>query len=109
MVLPKRFVREVEELTAEEAKSFLDLCGLMRKTLDSMHDEKAILFQNGIRWRTQPRLHVHILPFDAGIRHLYPVLPSLDLDMGVRQSVEESELAQIRDAIRQRVEAIRDA
>ena len=101
MVLPKSFARELEDLTAAQAHSFLQLCGLMRRALDSLFEDKAILMQNSTRWRSQPRLHVHILPCTAGLRHMYPSVAHIDLATdSVREKRSEQELKRLSTRIR---------
>lgn len=101
MVMPKRFVKEVEELEAEEAKDFLDLCGEARKLLDSIFKHKALIAQNCKRWRSQPRLHFHILPFRVGLRHLFPFVETTSLLNFRRKKHTEEELKKMALALRQ--------
>lgn len=91
MVLPKRFVRELDELTPQEAGDVLLLCGNMQRVLNSLFEDKAAIIQNCASWRTQPHAHIHILPFNAGLRHMYRTVDTGDEGIRHRISVPEQQ------------------
>ena len=62
MVLPKRHVVNLSELSGEEMKSYFTMVDNLRNRLREKYSEDVVLFMNTGRHRTESHLHVHLIP-----------------------------------------------
>lgn len=74
MILPKRHIFDLADMTAEESKAVNDLMNQMMNRLDEMYGINPVVTINGARYRTQEHLHIHIIPTDGDYRDLYEAL-----------------------------------
>lgn len=71
MVLPKRHVTTLMDLTADESLAINKLLGRLAKIFVESEGEDPIIFMNQGKHSTQPHIHFHILPSKGGLRHLF--------------------------------------
>jgi len=70
MVLPKRHITSLKELTPNESQALHKLIEEVTKKLDKKLDCSSLAIINGQKYRTQPHLHYQIFPVKAGIRKI---------------------------------------
>ena len=97
MVLPKRHVCTLEDLSSEECASLLHLAGMMQRAVTSAYGtvDHAIMEQNTGKHSTQPHLHFHVLPSKGNLRQMMASYES----RSERQEAGREQLQQQRDAL----------
>ncbi len=96
MVIPKQHVETLGELAAEDVKGLMELVTKMEKTLARIFPNPPIIFLNSSSHKTQPHVHIHVLPSKGALRDL--VAGFEQIPPRVRRPMEE--LASLADAIR---------
>lgn len=71
MILPKRNVHTLAELTTEESKELLDLAYEMVQAIQKLNKKDCLLIQNYGYHSSIAHIHLHVLPSDADLRTLY--------------------------------------
>lgn len=71
MVLPKRHADDLADLSAEEAKAFVDCVDKAMRVIEANYEDAPISFLNGWKYRTQKHLHMHVLPSKNSLRGLF--------------------------------------
>ncbi len=95
MVLPKRHVVNLSELSGEEMKSYFTMVDNLRNRLREKYSEDVVLFMNTGRHRTESHLHVHLIPSKGNLRdlfHSYEKVP-------YREKLSDEKIREIRDFI----------
>ena len=89
MVLPKRHVLDVNELTSEEALAINHLICLVKKKVDQVHNCSSVTFVHGAGQKSQPHLHHQILPLkpEVSVRHL--IADVFKVPLNPQKTVEE--------------------
>src|SRR3989338_5725065 len=70
MVLPKRHVIDLTELSEKESKSLLDMTEKILIALKKTYWKDPIVEMNTGKWSSQSHLHLHVLPSEGSLRHL---------------------------------------
>ncbi|PIZ51216.1 hypothetical protein COY27_04285 [Candidatus Woesearchaeota archaeon CG_4_10_14_0_2_um_filter_33_13] len=72
LILPKRHVEEIVELTPKEIKSLQNLAEMAVKLIDEKLSKATLIVMNSPRQRSQKHIHYQLLPLDRkyGIRDL---------------------------------------
>ena len=70
LVLPKRHVKNLEDLSPEESCSLNQLVDKVRFKIDEIYNVSTVIFMNGTKQRSQEHLHYQLfpLPGDMGMR-----------------------------------------
>lgn len=71
LLLPKRHVTTLEELTAEERKDFLESIPKLAKILTGVYGHDCLTFYNQGFHSTQHHLHMHVLPLEVKLRTVF--------------------------------------
>ena len=100
MVLPKRRVDDICELSPEESHDFLQMVFKMRTLLDEVFEDGTIVIQNPVVRRTEPQhLHFQLFPFGFATRQIYFVRPQMVLENIEKIEVPMDELARRAKAL----------
>ncbi|MBS1266797.1 MAG: hypothetical protein MAG795_00766 [Candidatus Woesearchaeota archaeon] len=70
MIVPKRHVENLSELTMQESKDILKLSDLMLNKIKNKYGEDPILLMHTGKHGSQSHIHIHILPTKAGLRRM---------------------------------------
>jgi diadenosine tetraphosphate (Ap4A) HIT family hydrolase len=71
IVLPKRHVSNINDLTNDEAKDLLSFCDKMKQKIKNRYKEDPLIVLNTGKHSTQDHIHFHVLPSKGGIRDLF--------------------------------------
>jgi len=71
LILPKRHVEHLSDLTPDEAKAFNVLLTEMMDRCKERFNKFAIAALNSGIHKSQPHVHVHVLPSDNAFRDIY--------------------------------------
>ena len=99
MIIPRRHVHRLRDLTPEEAKAVNELTDrVVDLLLREFGEDPAIRVNSGTH-KTQPHLHVHVLPSKGALRDHYTAHEGLPLR--VRKTNEElaAMARRLRDAL----------
>ncbi|MEK9156935.1 MAG: HIT family protein [Patescibacteria group bacterium] len=99
LIFPRRHVEHVSDLTAPESKALFDLVGLIETALPKVYEPTPIVFMNTGNLKTQPHLHIHVLPSKGGIRHLFSTYENIPF----RLAKPMSELAVLAERIKSEI------
>ena len=95
MVLPRRHVIEMAELSEIESKSMFEMMNVVYLKLEKRYLEGVVLFKNGRGHLSQEHLHFHLLPSKVGLRKLvssYEAVP-------FKERASEERLREIRNYV----------
>lgn len=94
MVLPIRHAETLSELTPQEAQAFLRITDECMRISEKLYGDAAISVVNGWKHRSEPHLHLHVVPSKHNLRGL------LVASEGIERRVlgEESALREIAHA-----------
>lgn len=100
MVVPRRHVTRLRELTPGESAAMNELTDRMVDLLVREFGEDPAIHVNSGRHKTQPHLHVHVLPSKGALRDHY--VAHEGLPHRVRKSLEEvaAMAKRLRDALK---------
>lgn len=87
MVIPRRHVTRLSEMTQEEAKAVNILTDQMVDLLLREFGENPAIHTNSGGHKTQPHVHVHVLPAKGALRDHF--VAHENLPFRVRKSLEE--------------------
>jgi len=62
VLFPKRDIRDIADLTAEDAPYVLDCLNVMRTLLQREHITRYRMYTNGPEWQDVRYLHLHVVP-----------------------------------------------
>jgi len=96
MVLPKRHVVNMKDLTKEESSAILSEIEYMQKIIEDVYKKSPLIFINRGKHPTQDHLHFHIIPLDEGIRDLV----SKSSGIPTRKKASKEELEIIKNEIK---------
>ena len=96
MILPVRHAENLGDLDPAEAKAFLGTVDRCAKVVGNLSEDPPICLVNYGTHRSQPHLHVHVLPSKQPLRGLFAA--SEGLDRRVRASQET--LTKMADELR---------
>ncbi len=96
MVLPIRHLKDVSELSENEAKSMFSAISLFQRLFPKLYGKDAIVIQNPVERRTEVHIHYHILPSIGGIRGLFSKFEGTPY----REDVPEEEMVRMAEEIR---------
>lgn len=98
LVLPKRHVTKLEDLTPEESKDLHQLASQIREKIEDVFDSSSLLALNGKKAATQAHIHYQVmpLPFSAGIR----TLVSKTYNIPERREANEEEALRVAKKLR---------
>lgn len=68
MVLPKRHMRTIGDLNASEADAFTTAMQMAMDAVKACYEEEVVAVLNGMNYRSQEHLHVHIVPSRENVR-----------------------------------------
>lgn len=71
MILPVRHIEHLHEASPEEAQALLTWTDKMMDIVEKVYGDAAMTLINGWTHRTQPHLHIHVLPSKKNVRTLY--------------------------------------
>ncbi|MFA6074104.1 MAG: HIT family protein [Candidatus Woesearchaeota archaeon] len=80
LILPKRHVVELKNLTSKEAKDLLVLCQKFKDKINKTYGEDSLILLNTGKHSSQKHLHFHIWPSKGDLRALvsgYENIPRL--------------------------------
>ncbi len=98
MVLPKRHVKNLNELTEKEAKDILSLNNFLADKLQQIFNTKGSLtIMNHGSHSSQEHLHFHIIAIDGSLRHLVAHY----LNVPRRKKLEKEELNKLANYIKE--------
>lgn len=97
MVLPKRHVASLADLTPVESVAILNLLGLLGKIMSQVDSDDPIIFMNTGKHSTQAHIHFHILPSKGGLRELFSTYEKIPF----RREGTKEELKQIGNKVRE--------
>lgn len=97
MILPVRHVKDLRDLTAQEASAFTNACDRAMSFIEKMfHEEGPMLIVNGWKFRSQEHLHAHVLPSKGGLRQLFVAAEGTSERVRVERDVLREKIEQIR-------------
>jgi len=96
LILPKRHVTCLGDLSSEEAKDLLGLVTNLKDKLLNRYEEKPVLHMNYSKHASQGHIHFHLLPSKESIRGFISSIEGVP--RRVRASKEE--LEKLRDELR---------
>lgn len=68
MILPRRHVEKFNDLTKEEAKEIFDSIETYSEIIKNAYGNYPIITINPIHGRSQPHIHIHLIPTDKYTR-----------------------------------------
>lgn len=68
MILPKRHIEKFNELTKEESKEIFDFVETFSEIINKAYGNYPIITINPIHGRSQPHIHIHLIPTDKYTR-----------------------------------------
>ncbi len=80
MILPKRHVERYDELTPEEAKDIADLIERVSDAIYKEYGHYPLIAINPVHRRTQPHIHIHLVPTDKGAREFFALVEKTPLN-----------------------------
>lgn len=95
IVLPKRHVEKLGDLSSEESKRLFETIDKLKTAIENKYNESAIIHINSGIHSTQKHLHIHILPTKRGLR---PMVSSYE-GVPERLDISEEEMAEIKKDI----------
>ncbi|MFQ5531318.1 MAG: HIT family protein [Candidatus Nanoarchaeia archaeon] len=95
LVLPKRHVSELSDLSEKEAKSLFNISEKIKKSIEEVYKEGAIIHINTGKHMSQGQhIHIHILPSKGSIRQhvsLYEKVPEVkDMHKDEMEKIKET-------------------
>lgn len=98
LVLPKRHVTKLEDLTPEESKDLHQLASQIREKIEDVFDSGSLLALNGKKVATQAHIHYQVMPLpsNAGIR----TLVSKTYNLPERREANEEETSKVAERLR---------
>ena len=95
LVMPKKHVLSLSELSEEERSNFVLLMEEMKKRVREKMNRDVIVVQNTGKHSSQEHVHFHILPTKAGLRELFAPYHSVP----IRDDVSEIEMQKMRNKL----------
>ena len=71
MVLPKRHIEKLSELSEQESKAIFDMIDNLKNRLNKKYSEDVIIFINTGKHSSESHLHLHVLPSKGNIRNFF--------------------------------------
>ena len=96
MILPKRHIQSMEEMTEKESKDFFKLADQMIRLIERIYSNKAIIFFNSSGLKTQNHIHAHIVYLKEGLREVL----SKSEKTPTRRRAQKNELELVKNFIR---------
>ena len=94
MVLPIRHAENLSDLTPQEAQTFLRITDECMRAAEKLHGETAVCVVNGWAHRSEPHLHLHVVPSKENLRGLLVASEGVER----RALGDESKLREIAEA-----------
>ena len=96
MVLPKRHIEKMSDLSEQESKAIFDMLNNLKDRLNKKYSEDVIIFINTGKHSSEPHLHIHILPSKGNIRNFFQSYENV----AYRKRLSNEELKKFKDYIK---------
>lgn len=97
MILPKRNVHKLADLTAEESKELLTLANDVVEAVQKLTNKDCALIQNYGKHSSIAHIHLHVIPTDYNTRHLYTAKHHVPL----KEEADKETLTQMCNDVKQ--------
>ena len=95
MILPKRHVIDIIDLSEKELKSFFQLTDKLKDKIKKLSNQDLIIQINTGKHKTQEHFHAHILPAQSGLRDIIASLEGVPK----RQLLSKEKLEEMKNKI----------
>ena len=89
IILPVRHAEQLEDLQPDEAQAILQCTNRCMRAVEAMTGETSVAVVNGWAYRSEPHLHVHVLPSKENLRGLFVASESVERRMIADKSTLE--------------------
>lgn len=98
LVLPKRHITRLEDLTPEESKDLHQLASQIREKIELVFGSSSLLALNGKKVATQAHIHYQVMPLPPGVG--IRTLVSKTLNIPERAEANEEDLIKAAKMLR---------
>ena len=95
MILPKRHVITISDLSEKELKSLFELADKLKDTVKRVSHQDPIIHINTGKHKTQEHFHIHIVPAKGNLRSLI----AHQEGVSERQDISKDEMSEMKNIL----------